>query len=271
MPHLTRTPVTASPASPVHTPTPLADKAVGLGVPGCGAPFHAPGEWAALTRPGAPVHWVALDLADDPGATPDDPGLGAAGSLRAAGVRVLGRLDAARGADGDLVLRAHRQLDRYGVDGFLLDRCPAGRDGLPGIRRVVTTLRALRDDAHIVLGHGTHPCPGYAENCDQMVTFDGSWADYRWSQAAEWTADYPPERFCHWVHGMPRGHLDEGLRIARWQGASTLWFTDRRGHPVTGGVSARGDGRYDADGGPRAALPGHWDDLVSRIGTGVSE
>ncbi len=54
-----------------------------------------------------------------------------------------------------------------------------------------------------------------------------------------------------------RGHLEEALRIARWQGAATIWFTDR---------TDRG-GRVD----PWETMPGYWDEIVSRIGTGVSE
>ncbi|WP_218780792.1 spherulation-specific family 4 protein, partial [Streptomyces caniscabiei] len=123
--------------------------------------------------------------------------------------------------------------------------------------RTVTTLRALLGGGHIVLGHGTHPHPGYVETADQLVTFSGPWSDYRWWQVAEWTADHPPERFCHFVHGVPRGHLDEALRIARWQGAATIYFTDR---------TDRG-GRID----PWETMPGYWDEIVSLVGTGVSE
>ncbi|CAM5675982.1 hypothetical protein SCALM49S_10262 [Streptomyces californicus] len=78
-----------------------------------------------------------------------------------------------------------------------------------------------------MLGHGFQPYPGYAEAADQLVTFQGPWTDYRWSQVAEWTADYPPERFAHFVHGVPRTHLEEAMRVARWQGAGTIFFTDR--------------------------------------------
>jgi hypothetical protein len=60
---------------------------------------------------------------------------------------------------------------------------------------------------------------------------------------------------------VPRPHLEEALRIARWQGAGTIYFTDR---------SDRVPGRAGpAD--PWGPLPGYWDEIVSRIGTGVSE
>ncbi|MGM9445095.1 spherulation-specific family 4 protein [Streptomyces murinus] len=230
-----------------------------LGVPGFAHPLVAPAQWATLARPGTPLDWVALDVAGGPGARPDPHCLAAADPLHHAGVRVLGRLDLAQGvrARADLLRDAHRYLDWYRVDGFLLDRCPLGRGELDGVRRVLADLRAITDTAHLVLGHGTHPHPGYAEHADQLVTFSGSWSDYRWSQVAEWTADHPPERFCHFVHGVPRGHLEEALRVARWQGAATIYFTDRTG------------GRGSGD--PWEAMPGYWDEIVSRLGTGVSE
>ncbi|MBQ0828329.1 spherulation-specific family 4 protein [Streptomyces tagetis] len=249
MPYLTST----------TTGTASTDVGTGLAVPGLAHPLLAPAEWAGLASPGAPLHWVVLDIADGPGTQPDPHCLEAAGRLRNAGVRVLGRLDGAYGQrpSGGLVLDARRYADWYLVDGFLLDHCPADRSRLPEVRRTVATLRTLRDDAHIVLGHGTHPYPGYAESADQMVTFSGAWSHYRWSRAAEWSADYPPERFCHLVHGVPRGHLEEALRIARWQGAATIYFTDR---------TDRG-GWAD----PWETMPGYWDDIVSRLGMGVSE
>ncbi|MFF4798544.1 spherulation-specific family 4 protein [Streptomyces sp. NPDC001351] len=235
------------------------DVRTGFGIPGYAHPLLAPTEWGELTRPGTPLHWVVLNVADGPGSRPDPHCLEAAGRLRNAGVRVLGHLDTAYGARtfGGVISDAHRYIDWYQVDGFLLDRCPSERVSLSEVSRTVTTLRGIRGDAHIVLGHGTHPHPGYLESADQLVTFSGSWSDYRWSQVAEWTADHPPERFCHLVHGVPRPHLEEALRIARWQGASTIYFTDR---------TDRG-GRTD----PWGAMPGYWDEIVSRIGTGVSE
>ncbi|AOT60914.1 MULTISPECIES: spherulation-specific family 4 protein [Streptomyces] len=232
---------------------------LGFGVPGYAHPLLAPVEWAELARPGAPVHWVVLDVADGPGVRPDPHCLEAAGRLRNAGVRVLGHLNLGRGvrAFGDLVSEAHRHLDWYRVDGYFLDSCPTERDDLTAVRRLTATLEAVLDrpdGGHLVLGHGGPPHPGYADAADQLVTFRGPWTEYRWSQAPEWTADHPPERFAHLVHGVPRTHLDEAVRIARWQGAGTIFFTDRTGQSD-----------------PFSALPGYWDEIVSQIGPGVSE
>jgi hypothetical protein len=235
---------------------------LGFGIPGYAHPLLAPVEWAELTRPGTPLHWVVLNVDDGPGDRPDPHCLEATGKVRNAGVQVLGHIDMAHGSRsfGDVVSDAHHYLEWYRVDGFLLDRCPTDRADLHGVRRVTATLEAVLDGGHLVLGHGSHPYPGYAEVADQLVTFSGPWTDYRWSQVAEWTADYPPERFAHFVHGVPRTHLEEATRIARWQGAGTIFFTDR---------SARFD--HTRHSAAFEALPGYWDEIVSQIGPGVSE
>ncbi|MYT21109.1 phage tail protein, partial [Streptomyces sp. SID7760] len=218
----------------------------------------APVEWAELTRPGTPLHWTVLNVADGPGGRPDPHCTEAAGRLREAGGTVLGHLAMRDGARsfGELVSDAHRFLDWYRVGGFYLAGAPADRAELAAVRRVVDALRGLGEEQHIVLGHGMHPYEGYADAADQLVTFSGAWADYRWSQVAEWTAEHPPERFCHLVHGVPRSHLEEAVRIARWQGAGTIWFTDR------GDAGGRD---------PWASMPAYWDEIVSQIGPGVSE
>ncbi|MGP3985208.1 spherulation-specific family 4 protein [Streptomyces sp. 3N207] len=284
MPYLTTPPGQVRPAGDSSG---AVRQRLGLGVPGCAHPMLAPMEWAELSRPGlgagagpggdaGPLHWVVLDISDGPGARPDPFCAPAAAALRSAGVAVLGRLDMRDGARtfGELVSEAHRFLDWYRVDGFCLAHCPGDPGRLGHVQRLTATLRALCGGAdggtgpgrraqcgevrsgHLVLAHDSHPHPEYLQCADQLVTYTGSWADYRWSRAEEWTAAYPAERFCHLVHSLPRTHLEEALRIARWQGAGTVCFTDR--------TRARGQD-------PWAALPGYWDELVSCLGTGVSE
>ncbi|MBB5117140.1 spherulation-specific family 4 protein [Streptomyces eurocidicus] len=246
--------------------SPDTDAPLRFGVPGMAHPLLAPAEWGELLRADVPVDWVVLGsgamaapgASGGPGARPDPYCLPAVARLRDAGVRLLGHLDLKFGERPfeELLGEAQRYLNWYKVDGFSLDACPTGPAALPTVRRAVSALRTLRERARVVLVHGAHPCAGYAELADQLVTFRGPWSAYRWSQVAEWTADHPPERFCHLVYGVPRAHLDEALRIARWQGAGTIYFTDRTD-------------RDEAD--PWEVMPGYWDEIVSRIGPGVSE
>ncbi|MBB1244909.1 phage tail protein [Streptomyces durbertensis] len=230
-----------------------------VGVPGYAHPLLAPVEWAELGRPGLPLDWVALNVAGGPGDRPDPYCGPAVARVRSAGVPVLGLLDLRLGTRdfGELVSDAHHFLEWYGVDGFYLDRAPGDRAALADTERVTTTLRALGGAGRrLVLAPCDVPYQGFVELADQLVTFNGAWPDYRWSQAPDWTADHPAGRFCHLVHGVPGGHLDEALRIARWQGAGTVYLTDRS---QRGGLD------------PWESLPGYWDKIVSKVGPGVSE
>jgi hypothetical protein len=224
-------------------------------VPAFAHPLVAPAEWAELARPGAPLHWAAFDVARGPGTRADPLYAEALRRVRENSVPLLGLLDAAHGDRpfGELVTDASHYLDWYQVDGFYLDRAPTAPAGTAECRRVVTTLRALLGDGggRIVLAPGSHPHPGYAELADQLVTFNGPWTRYRWSEAPDWTAAYPPSRFAHLVHGLSASHLDTALRIARWQGAGTVCLTDRTD-------------REGAD--PWAGLPGYWHEAVRKVG-----
>jgi hypothetical protein len=216
-------------------------------------PLVAPAEWAELARPGAPVDWTVLDVSAGSGSRPDPLYAEALARVRENGVPLLGRLDAVYGTRpyGELVADASHYLDRYRVDGFYLDRSPTSRAEAARCRGAAATLRALLPDGgRVVLAPGSHPHPGYAEFADQMVVFAGPWTRYRWSEVPEWTAAYPPSLFAHLVHGLPAHHLDEALRIARWQGAATVAVTDRTD-------------REGAD--PWAGLAGYWHEAVRKV------
>ncbi|MCZ7416673.1 MULTISPECIES: spherulation-specific family 4 protein [unclassified Streptomyces] len=252
---------------------------LGVGAPGYAHPMLAPVEWAELVRPDAPVHWAVLKVpvTGGAGARPDPYCLTAASRLRSAGVPLLGHLDFRRGSrpGAELLTEAGRFLDWYGVAGFYLDRAPAALAALPATATAVGALRSVAAEhghppLHVVLGTDAYPHPGYLDLVEQLVAFRGSWTDYRWSEAAAWTADHPPSRFCHLVHGVPRGHLEEALRIARWQGAGTVYVTDatdRPRRPILGVSSGSRSSGTD----PFETLPGYWDDIISRTGTAISE
>ncbi|CAL9431850.1 hypothetical protein SUDANB6_02064 [Streptomyces sp. enrichment culture] len=125
-------------------------------------------------------------------------------------------------------------------------------------------------------GHGIHPRPGCVGTADRVTAFSGPRSDHRWSRVAEWTAGHPPERFRHPVHGVLRHHPGEALHIARRRGATTVRFAGRadRGTRADGSEDVDGHAEHTGHAGhaaPWETVPGYWDDIVSRIGTGVSE
>jgi hypothetical protein len=261
----------------------------GFGAPAFAHPLVAAAEWAELARRGAPLHWAAFDVRRGPGSRPDPLYAEALDRVRENRVPVLGLLDCVHGARpfGELVFDASHYRDWYRVDGFYLDRAPTLRSESAECRRVTSALRAMlgkepaRDASAprtgagsatgpgsgpgagsgpgsgaasggglIVLAPGAYPDPSYAEAADQLVVFNGPWTRYRWSEAPEWSAAYPPSRFAHLVHGLSANHLDTALRIARWQGAATVCLTDRT----------------DRDGAdPWAGLPGYWHEAVRKV------
>ncbi|WP_179817388.1 spherulation-specific family 4 protein [Allostreptomyces psammosilenae] len=215
---------------------------VAAGVPAYVHPLLAPDDWDRLARPGAPLDWVVLNVADGPGTRVDRAYVETVAALRAAGVTVLGYLDTGYGTrpSEELISDAARHLSWYRVDGFFLDQVSSGPERLNRYRGSAGALRAL-GARELVLNPGVHPHPGYLQVADQVVTFEGPWSAYRWLQAPDWVADHPPERFCHLVYGVPHRYLDAALRMCQWHGAGTALVTDRAGT------------------NPWEGLPGYWD------------
>lgn len=170
-------------------------------------PAARPAAWDAVVRAAPRLYGVVLNPDSGPGAAPDPAFAAVSTRLRAAGVRVLGYADTDYGRRPHAAvardLLAHR--DWYGADGAFLDRVTAGADALAHCRRLAAAARAA-GAAALVLNHGVHPDPGYAELADLLVTFEGTWDRYRCAPGPPpWTAAHAPGRFCHLVYAAPPG------------------------------------------------------------------
>jgi hypothetical protein len=167
-------------------------------------PAERPDAWEALLAAAPRLYGVVLNPAGGPGAAPDQAFAVVAGRLRAAGVRVLGYADTDYGRRPHATvvrdLLCHR--DWYGADGAFLDQVSAGPDVLPYYRRLGVAARAAGART-LVLNHGVHPDPAFAELADVLVTFEGPWDAYRTLAVPLWTAAHPRERFCHLVYAAP--------------------------------------------------------------------
>lgn len=170
-------------------------------------PAVDPAAWQAVAAagPGA-VRAVVLNIADGPGPAPDPAFEQAAAHLHAAGITVLGYVDTGYGrrphAEVVSELLTYRQW--YGTNGVYFDQAAGHAEALPHYRRLATAARAAGCTT-VVLGHGVHPEPAYAEPevGDLLVTFEGSWSDYDALVLPLWTGHHPASRFCHLVYDVP--------------------------------------------------------------------
>ncbi|MGW1767480.1 spherulation-specific family 4 protein [Streptomyces sp. NPDC002073] len=179
-------------------------------------PADRPEAWEAVIRSADRLYAVVLNPDSGPGAAPDERFAAVSERLRAADVPVLGYTDTdyGRRPHPDVVQDLLRYRDWYGADGAFLDQAAAERELLPHYRRLSVAARAAGART-VVLNHGAHPHPGFAELADLLVTFEGPWDAYQEAVVPEWTAGHPAERFCHLVYAVPAGAPTAELALAR--------------------------------------------------------
>ncbi|WP_415948632.1 spherulation-specific family 4 protein [Streptomyces sp. KLOTTS4A1] len=178
--------------------------------------------WDLLTRSADLLYGVVLNVADGPGEFREPAFAAVARELRAAGVRLLGYADTAYGRRPrrEVIAELERHRDWYGADGCFLDQAASGAPAVRHYRRLARAARA-RGLGTVVLNPGVHPAPGYARTADVLVTFEGDWRTYLAAPAPpRWTMEHPPERFCHLVHGVPKGLCGVAARSALLRGAA---------------------------------------------------
>lgn len=169
-------------------------------------PADRPDAWERLIAAAPRLYGVVLNPASGAGEAPDPAFAEAAARLRAAGVPVLGYADTdyGRRAHADVVRDLLRHRDWYGADGAFLDQAATDPALLAHYRRLSVAARAAGADT-LVLNHGAHPDPGYADLADLLVTYEGTWATYPTVVIPPWTRSHPPDRFCHLVYAAPPG------------------------------------------------------------------
>ncbi|MDQ1011249.1 hypothetical protein QFZ82_005734 [Streptomyces sp. V4I23] len=176
----------------------------GLLVPYYEHPADRPAAWDAVVAAAPRLYGVVLNPASGPGAAPDAEFAAVAARLRDAGVRVVGYVDTDYGRRPHAAVLADllRHRDWYATDGVFLDQVASGPEALPHYGRIAVAARAAGATT-VVLNHGVHPDPAYAELADLLVTFEGPWDAYRTAGVPSWTSTHPPERFCHLVYAAP--------------------------------------------------------------------
>lgn len=201
-----------------------------LFVPLYAYPGTEPELWARAAANAGALAGLVLNPNSGPGSAVEPEFAAAAERLRAAGVPLFGYVDTAYGRrqHREVVADIERHRDWYDVDGVFLDQAGSGLELLPHYRRLAVAARSL-DASRVVLNPGVHPHPGFAEAADLLITFEGSWDQYRELRIPAWTADFPAECFGHLVHGTPVGRCAAVPDMARRRHAAVSYATPGSG------------------------------------------
>ena len=193
-------------------------------------PGTEPDQWATVVGSAGSLAGVILNPHSGPGDAVEPAFAAAAEALRTAGVPLLGYVDTAYGGrqHREVVADIERHRDWYQVDGVFLDQAASGLDLLPHYRRLAVSARSL-EASQVVFNPGVHPHPGFAEAADLLITFEGSWEQYRGLRVPEWTASFPAERFGHLVHGTSPTLCAAVPELARLRHAGVSYATPGAG------------------------------------------
>lgn len=193
-------------------------------------PAVLPEQWALLAERAAHVRLAILNPAGGPGASADPAHFAPLARLREAGVDIAGYVDTDYGRrhPREVMVDVVAHLDWYGVDAICFDRTAADVEHLP-LYAELARLARLEGAGSILFNHGTHPVEGYAEHVELLGTFEGPWDAYRELAIPRWTRTYPPDRFYHVVHSVPRAHTEDAYVLAGCRRAANAYVTDRSG------------------------------------------
>jgi hypothetical protein len=186
--------------------------------------------WAVLAAGADSLAGVVLNPHSGPGGEPELEFAAVAARLRSAGAPLLGYVDSDYGRrhHREVVADIERHRDWYHVDGVFLDQVGSGIETLAHYRRLAVAARSLGAST-VVLNPGVHPHPGFADIAELIITFEGSWEQYRRLRTPPWTAAFPALRFGHLVHATPAARCAAVPELARLHHAGVSYATPGTG------------------------------------------
>jgi hypothetical protein len=208
--------------------------------------------WSALERADPPVTLVVMNPDNGPGAAAQADYLAAVRRAQAAGITVVGyvytgyahRPLAAVQADIDDYYRW------YGVDGIFFDEASTDCADEPYYATLRAYVASEGGAAMTILNPGTATSQCYLAAADILLTFEGSYRQYRRDYSAPaWVAQYPPDRFWQIVYGAGSTvELRRALALSRERGVGYLYVTPERLPNPYGSLPARAYWHAELDG-----------------------
>lgn len=205
--------------------------------------------WNAVAEAAPRVRDVIVNPNNGPGTAASERHVQLIGSLRDAGVRVVGYVMTGWGERDAAAVS--QDIDRwrewYGVENIFLDEAAAVPEELGTYADYVGMVHESGGIA--VLNPGIIPDQGYFEFADAIVTYEDPMENYFDSpEPPEWLRTQTRAEVWHIVSDVPQDRLDEVVDRARQTGANEIYVTD------------------DVEPNPYDSLPSYWSAKLEATG-----
>jgi hypothetical protein len=202
---------------------------VDIAVPAYFYPVGHERDWQILASGRHPLRYVIINPHDGVGATTDPAYVEECRRLRRAHVRLLGYIDTDYGKRplAEVLAEATAYHDLYGITGVFLDQAASGLDMLTHFESYAVALRT-GGTRFIVLNPGTYPHAGYFRMANQVVTFEGTWAQYHELDVPDWSLRIPASRIAHFVWAVPATWAAQPAEVVRGLHVGTVCLSTGR-------------------------------------------
>jgi hypothetical protein len=201
-----------------------------------------------------------MNVDNGPGSAPNSDFVSATQAFRAAGGRLLGYVYTCYGgtqcasgplatrSTGEVLARAQRYAQWYGVDGIFLDEMSNQLQDLPFYSTIASGLRSARPQWQIVGNPGTATPADYLAVADVLVTSENGGASYAGAPSLPWMSSAAPDRQAHLLYNVSGTAAMQSLLLqAQTHGAGHVYITDDRYTPGS-----------TTETNPWDALPSYW-------------
>ena len=181
---------------------------------------------------GAPtVGMIVFNPNSGPGTTTDQGYARVIGQAQAADIFMLGYVATSYGArpEADVIADINRYYDLYTPSGIYFAEGPMDNDctAMEAMyHRMSDAVRARDPRAYLAVG--TRFCPTYIYFFDVMVQFARNWNEYQTDYTPpSWMPANSPQRFAHFVNGVPASDASAALSRVIGNGAGWVFITDQ--------------------------------------------
>ncbi|MEU8934273.1 spherulation-specific family 4 protein [Streptomyces sp. NPDC048409] len=218
------------------------------------------GSWDAFGGSGPAAGLLVANPDSGPGSGKDTAYAAAIAKARSRGSKVLGYVDTGYfgtsgwqapggGSAPDDWLRAIEKnvdtwYDTYGDSGVggiffddALNKCGPGAGSTTYVdlyKKIRDYVKAKDDKAQVVVNPGTGTDECYADAADTLVTFEGSYAQYRTFAPQSWEQAADPSKIWHLVYETSESQLSDAIALSKKRNAGYVYVTADDNTPAEG-------------------------------------